>query len=263
MMTILNQLKLRKAKKYWRNHWCGCEHGEIIFNAIHEHQLSSVKHVLEFGCSWGGNLQFLLDRLPSARAVGIDLNEWVMDMAEEYPNYTGIVGDETELARFSRDEFDLAFTISVLDHIPVSDIVEEVINRLVRISKTTLLLEPFIEGTHGDYSGMDRDSVVNASSEKVIEDFVPPQGLKQALTQSEKLVKIIYHFVRTGNILKDYGYIHGEGRRFSENSCLWNYDDILNGIGVDWRKVAMPLHEASLGPYYFLYIINSSDNTEN
>ena len=90
MMTILNQLKLRKAKKYWRNHWCGCEHAEIIFNAIQEHQLSSVNHVLEFGCSWGGNLQFLLDRLPSARAVGFDLNEWVMDMAEEYPNYTGI-----------------------------------------------------------------------------------------------------------------------------------------------------------------------------
>ena len=92
-MTIRNQLKLQKAKQYWRNHQSGCENSDIIFNAIEEHQLSSVKHVLEFGCSWGGNLQFLLDRLPGARAVGIDLNEWVMDMAEEYPNYTGIVGD--------------------------------------------------------------------------------------------------------------------------------------------------------------------------
>jgi len=152
--------KVRAAKDHWRGKRNECQTGPTMFEAIPVEAQSGIKRVLEFGCNWGGNLAYFLDRLPGAEAVGIDINPVVRSLEERYPGaYLGIVGDESTLARFSNNEFDLAMTSSVLDHIPSPAIVRNVIRELVRTSRQVMLLEPWIEGVEGDVSGKVRGQV--------------------------------------------------------------------------------------------------------
>ena len=50
--------------------------------------------------------------------MGIDLNNVVKDLENNYKNYKGIVGDELNLKNFDNGYFDVVFTCSVLDHFP-------------------------------------------------------------------------------------------------------------------------------------------------
>jgi hypothetical protein len=207
--------KRADAKALWSEKYCGCEYADRIYEAA----LPATWHrILEFGANWGGNLEYFLTRHPDLRVVGVDVNTSVLKMAETYPQYEGIVGDETTLRRLESKSFDLAFTCSVLDHIPSAAVVEDAIRDLVRLAPHVILLEPFIDGVHGDVSGKTRNDVKNGL----------PRGHK----------------------------------RFAEHSYLWNYDRMLARLGVQWSKRPMPLHSASLGPFYCLYDIrNASDGS--
>lgn len=205
-----------RVKCYWRDRWNPCSHGRIIFEALPEATRSRLTRVVEFGASWGGNLKYFMDRLPNIEAVGIDINPAVLTLAQDDPRYRGIVGDEQALTRFGDRTFGLAFTVSVLDHLPYDYLVEEVIVQLVRIAGRVMLLEPFIEGVHGDVSGKTRNQV------------------KPGLERGHK--------------------------PFAAYSYVWNYDRLLRKHGLAWQKAPMPLHAASLGPFYHLYQIQTETN---
>lgn len=154
----LMQPKRHNAKQYWSTKPSACNNAERFYTAIGADQ-RHLRNVLEFGCNWGGNLFHFLERQPSLRVVGIDVNANVLKAAEQTPQFCAIVGDESTLTSFHDGSFDLAFTISVLDHLPSDTDVEETIQHLVRIAQTVVLVEPFVEGVHRDVSGLTRNEV--------------------------------------------------------------------------------------------------------
>jgi hypothetical protein len=198
------------AKAFWRTQATDCPNAPRIYAAADD--VTQLRHVLEFGASRGGNLTYFLDRHPELRATAIDVNPIVETPAATYGDrYRAIVGDEAVLAAIPDRSVDLAFTISVLDHIPNKRTVEQVLDDLLRISARVVLLEPWIEGVEGDVSGRTRAQV------------------KPGLDRPHKA--------------------------FAAFSYLWKYDRLLTDRGVRWTKQPMPLHTASLGPFYHLYVI--------
>jgi SAM-dependent methyltransferase len=98
-----------------------------------------VRSVLEFGCNEGRNLIAIRDLLPDARLVGIDINADAVALGREKHGLDLRLADEAGLGRFDEGEFDLVFTVSVLDHIPE---IEEICHSLVRCAgKFVLCLE--------------------------------------------------------------------------------------------------------------------------
>ena len=203
--------KQEAVKAYWRAKRNACAHGPVIFEALQEEERRALTRVLEFGASWGGNLQYLMERLPGLQGVGVDVNPVVTELAETLQGYRGIVGDERALAQLPDHAFSLAFTVSVLDHIPHADVVENIISHLVRIADRVLLVEPWIEGVHREVSGKIRNAI------------------KPGLPRGHK--------------------------PFAPHCFVWDYDAMLRRQQMEWRKTPMPLHEASLGPFYHLYDI--------
>lgn len=99
----------------------------MIANLVKELQAQSV---LEFGCNVGQNLAAIHAAVPEARLVGIDINPQAVALGREKTGLDLRVGDESALDAFGDGEFDLVFTISVLDH--VAD-VDAACRRLLRV----------------------------------------------------------------------------------------------------------------------------------
>jgi len=95
------------------------------------------KSVLEFGCNVGRNLMHINEAHPDIKLVGLDINEDAVRIGREHTGLDLRVGDENTLLEFDEGEFDLVFTVSVLDHI--SDI-DQVCKNLSRCSGKYLYL---------------------------------------------------------------------------------------------------------------------------
>jgi SAM-dependent methyltransferase len=93
--------------------------------------------VLEFGCNAGRNLNLLRDLLPKASLVGVDLNALGIADGQQLYGLDLRVGDEDTVSRFATDEFDVTFTLSVLDHFPD---ITAVSTELTRITRRYLVL---------------------------------------------------------------------------------------------------------------------------
>lgn len=78
---------------------------------------SDCKSFFEFGCSAGYNLQRIKQKLPDAKYEGIDLNIDAIIWGQRLGHNINI-GDEDTLKTILDDEFDIAFTSSVMNHIP-------------------------------------------------------------------------------------------------------------------------------------------------
>jgi SAM-dependent methyltransferase len=89
------------------------------------------RSVLEFGCNVGRNLAAIREAAPAVRLLGIDVNPQAVSVGRERTGLDLRHGDEGTLAEFSQGEFDLVFTVSVLDHI--SD-VARVCRELLRVT---------------------------------------------------------------------------------------------------------------------------------
>lgn len=74
--------------------------------------------VLEFGCNVGRNLDAIAAARPGCRMVGLDINPEAIHIGRENSDLDLRLGDERSLDEFREGEFDLVFTLSVLDHIP-------------------------------------------------------------------------------------------------------------------------------------------------
>ncbi|HEX2255266.1 MAG TPA: glycosyltransferase [Afifellaceae bacterium] len=111
------------------------------------------KAIFEFGCGSGRNLaaiKALLDaaNLGGVTFKGVDVNPSSVEWGREHFNLDLIVGDEQALEQFGDGEFDLVFTVSVLDHIPQP---EAAITALMRLTRGyAVFVEPSPEASARD-----------------------------------------------------------------------------------------------------------------
>ncbi len=95
------------------------------------------RSVLEFGCNVGRNLVAIAQANPDVRLAGIDVNPEAIRIGRERTGLDLRLGDENTLRDFDAGEFDLVFTVSVLDHI--SDI-RDVCRALIHCAGRNLFL---------------------------------------------------------------------------------------------------------------------------
>jgi SAM-dependent methyltransferase len=75
--------------------------------------------VLEMGCNAGRNLELLRRCLPTATSIrGFDINQQSIEYGRATWGLDLDVADEEYLSRMADGSVDLAFTVSVLDHLP-------------------------------------------------------------------------------------------------------------------------------------------------
>lgn len=98
------------------------------------------RSVLEFGCATGRNLHAIRDRAPEVRLLGLDINPTAVRHGR---NHWGLDLRVAGLDTLADDEVDVAFTVSVLDHIPD---IEPTLEQLCRVAPLLLLVEPWLGG---------------------------------------------------------------------------------------------------------------------
>lgn len=109
--------------------------------------------VLEFGCNCGSNLMAIADRSPGLRLTGVDVNEAAVRHGRELHRLDLRTADERWLPTQRDRAFDVAFSVSVLDHLPEP---WPIVTELMRVAaRGVLLLEPWLgrEGKVVEQSG--------------------------------------------------------------------------------------------------------------
>ena len=119
-----------------------CNFSHIVYEKVIE-KIGYPDSIIELGCGNGGNLEkFNL----SNKRIGIDPKfKNIKKALFRDINCQFIHGNHNVLKNFKVNDFDLAFTVSVLDHI--EDFTVALSDMLI-ISKNTILFEPYIKGTH-------------------------------------------------------------------------------------------------------------------
>ena len=97
--------------------------------------------VLEFGCNVGRHLRAIHGLDPSIALTGVDINARAIAVAREKPGAVYHVGDESWLMDLPDDSFDLAFTVSVLDHLPDP---QPALDELSRLASHLIFVEPWL-----------------------------------------------------------------------------------------------------------------------
>lgn len=116
----LPEAEHESAKTYWSEYdiksWYQQDKpwAQMITNLV---RTLKPRSVLEFGCNVGRNLQAIHQALPDVQLVGLDVNEKAVRLGRDRTGLDLRVGDESTLRQFQEGEFDLVFTVSVLDHI--------------------------------------------------------------------------------------------------------------------------------------------------
>ncbi len=116
------------ARAYWR------DHPLQDYYKVHQPQTDLVieairglvgdaaaPRVFELGCNVGRNLHFIRQAIPGASVVGIDVNDRAIAEGRQLFGHSADelrVADETSLSKLESKSFDVAFTVSVLDHLP-------------------------------------------------------------------------------------------------------------------------------------------------
>lgn len=117
------------------------------------YSLSEKSKVLEPGCNVGRNLYYLQKKY-QCEVTGIDISEEAIKKASQdiwkkrrmYSFHVANVLETKFFDQFENNHFDLIFTRWHLIHIPHSELKKIYIEKLKRISKSLVLLEPVIEG---------------------------------------------------------------------------------------------------------------------
>lgn len=95
--------------------------------------------VFEFGCGRGETLSII--RQMGIDVYGMEINKSEVRFAIENLNHENIItGDETKLAMYSPNQFDVSFTIGVLDHLEENN-AKLAVSELQRISQWLYVCE--------------------------------------------------------------------------------------------------------------------------
>lgn len=90
--------------------------------------------VLEIGCNVGGNLQWIAQRVPADRVVGVDVNAKALKMLDERVPGVRAVNSPAREIPFADRSVDFVFTMGVLIHQP-EETVTKVMTEMVRLSR--------------------------------------------------------------------------------------------------------------------------------
>jgi len=119
-----------------------CNFSHKVYEKITQ-KIGYPNSIIELGCGNGGNLgKFNL----SDKRIGIDPEkENIKNAVFRGIDCQFIYGDHNVLKNFKVNDFDLALTVSVLDHI--EDFKVALLD-MILISKNVILFEPYIKNTH-------------------------------------------------------------------------------------------------------------------
>lgn len=152
---IVNGLLPRKSVKsthdYWRlpNHannkaelyLIGNEKSKFLYKLIDEHLPDRSARILEIGCNVGRNLNYLFDK-GYTNLTGVEISSYALQVMK---NTFAKLADirifnspiESQIGKFSDDEFDVVFTMAVLVHIHKDS--EFIFEEMARITKRFLV----------------------------------------------------------------------------------------------------------------------------
>ena len=131
------------AGTYWANRRVGAFSRARDWSVKLAERIAAMQpsSVLEFGCNVGRHLDQLKARLPiESRVVGIDISLPAVYVARE-KGHAALLGDEMTLSLFEPDAFDVAYTVSVIDHLPSP---MQALVELDRVARTLVLVEPWL-----------------------------------------------------------------------------------------------------------------------
>jgi len=127
---------MSEAKEFYKTYVADDNLSPLSEEVIFRIEELEPKSVLEFGCGTGKNLKLINDDIFKA---GIDVSWPNMTIASQKGLSNIILGDEEMLKHIQN--FDIVFTVSVLDHIEdVAAIIEEfkrIANKAVFLAETT------------------------------------------------------------------------------------------------------------------------------
>jgi pseudaminic acid biosynthesis-associated methylase len=109
--------------------------GDFWLPFLDEHPVASV---LEVGCNVGGNLRWVVERVPAEAVTGIDVNERALEVLRQ--RVPGVTALHSEAARlpFEDRAFELVFTMGVLIHQP-EETLDAILRELERCSSRYVL----------------------------------------------------------------------------------------------------------------------------
>lgn len=117
--TIRNRVEWRKRIPFWR----------LVLNQ------TKPRSVVEFGCNAGFNLRAIRNVRDGLPLIGVDVNEDAL--AEATDEGFSVLNKPITETNFCRD-FDLAFTVGVLIHVPPADI-GNAMDRIIQASRRWVL----------------------------------------------------------------------------------------------------------------------------
>lgn len=132
----------KEAKEYFANDFLA---DDIIrplnHDLVREILKLKPKSVFEFGCGQGKNLELLKEMNPLLEVNGCDISRIAVEQAIRRGRAEFVFeGDEEDLSAFVGKFTDVAFTCSVLDHVPEDKKIEQIVEDLKRISKKGVIL---------------------------------------------------------------------------------------------------------------------------
>ncbi len=115
------------------------------------------KDVLEVGSGPGGNLMALLSKSPKTLA-GVDISQQMIELARSrLPDTVSLDQIDGMHLPFSNQSKDIVYTVTVLQHVTTSGMVEGLISEICRVSRDRVYLCERIESTfRGDAKNMGR-----------------------------------------------------------------------------------------------------------
>lgn len=130
------------AQAYWAGRTVGAFSRKRDWSAQLADRIVAMepKRVIEFGCNVGRHLVAIRERDPRIDLRGVDINAAAIRTGRK-SRLRLAVGDETYLVRFPDDSFDVAYTASVIDHVPDPTVA---LREMARIAPVLVLLEPWL-----------------------------------------------------------------------------------------------------------------------
>jgi len=107
----------------------------------HFRQLSfQHKKVLELGCGPGGNLEELMNLNPSS-VTGVDISEQMLCLAKQrLPEEVILLKTNGTELPLPNNAVNISYSVTVLQHITTSGMVEQILNELGRVTQDTIYL---------------------------------------------------------------------------------------------------------------------------
>ncbi|MDH3678095.1 MAG: class I SAM-dependent methyltransferase [Nitrosopumilus sp.] len=126
------------------------ERSAFLYKITQQCNISTKSKIIELGCNVGRNLNYLSQK-GFTNIYGIEISENALEkMKEIYPKMSSSIevfhsAIEDKISQFEKDEFDLVFTMAVLEHVHTDS--EWIFEEIVRITKRYLITVEDEKGT--------------------------------------------------------------------------------------------------------------------